>query len=136
MKKDNNCEKYYLDIFEKLNKDYLDLYFSREHKLGYDFFHFNIKVIMKYIRFIISRLKKNKKEKTFYNKGDKINNNLKGVVYTCVTNNYDGLKEPLYKPDNLDFKIFTDYKLNNVDTCWQYCPLPLDNNKSIGNFAN
>ena len=135
-KNNNLMNSYYLKTIEKLNKDYLDLFYSKEHKLGYDLLHFNLKVIIKYLRFIISRFNKQNKESFFYNKGETIDNKLKGVVYTCITNNYDGLKEPLFVADNIDYIVFSENNLSNQESKWLYKSLPKDLNNSNGNFAN
>lgn len=136
-KKDENItDSNYLNLIEKLNKDYLNLYYSKEHKLGYDLLHFNFKILIKYLRIVFRLFKKVSRDKPFYNKGEKIDKSIKGVVYTCITNNYDRLKEPLLVEKNLDYIVFSQNNDSSSKSNWQHKCLPEDLKNTVGNFAN
>ncbi len=52
------------------------------------------------------------------------------VVYTAITNGYDGLKEPKVIPDNCDFICFTD-DLKIQSDVWKIVPIPKSNYDAI-----
>ena len=51
------------------------------------------------------------------------NEKNKNVIYTCITNGYDGLIEPTYVSDNFDYVCFTDNSELRSDI-WDIRPLP------------
>lgn len=60
---------------------------------------------------------------------DYLRESRKTVVYTCVTGNYDNVKDPIYIPDKVDFILFTEkYNLPDLRKNlkgWQVKELPI-----------
>lgn len=100
---------------EKINQEYYELNHSREYKIG--------SLLLNSLSFtpkrIIDSIRMRKKVKNCGKFNQKVNylnsskrNYLetygKTVVYTCVTRNYDTVRDPLYVPENVDFILFTE----------------------------
>lgn len=115
-------------IIEKLNKEYLELYLSKEYRSGRRIAkiknalkHFDIKTIIKFIKSYLiqirlSRFNYNKKQTLYFNRGEE--NDKKGVIYSCITNNYDNLQEPLYYEENCDYVLFCDKQMPEISQNW------------------
>ncbi len=123
-------DKEIVKLIENLNKDYLDIYFSSEYRLGkkinklktslkkHDF-----RSIKKYINSYIVQTKQKKISSTispaiFYKEGNKVNG-ARGVVYTCITNGYDLPLSPNYIDENCDYLLFTDSKSSVKNSKWE-----------------
>ena len=53
----------------------------------------------------------------YYSKVNKNGENMEKIcVYTCITGNYDNLKDVLVKEDNVDYICFTDNKYLSSST--------------------
>ena len=50
--------------------------------------------------------------------------NKPNVIYTCISGDYDALKEPNFVDENFDYICFTDQNLSSA--VWQILPLPED----------
>lgn len=65
---------------------------------------------------------------------DYISNSVnKKVVYTCITNGYDVLNEPLVINDEWDYICFTDQDIKSKN--WKIIKMPNDTNMEIGPMA-
>lgn len=40
------------------------------------------------------------------------------AIYSCITGGYDTMREPVFKPDNCDFYMVTDQKIDNKNSIW------------------
>ena len=116
-------EKEYLDLIEKLNKDYIDAINSKEYQSGRKLQ--DIKNYVKKLQFL-KLIKKTLTHKKInkYNCSNSmiLKNNIdnsfttikKIAIYTCIVGNYDDFKEPLYTNTNCDYYLITDNK--NIKT--------------------
>lgn len=57
------------------------------------------------------------------------NNHLRKIVYTCISGNYDLLREPTYITPGWEYICFTDQKLSS--NVWKILPLPEEIAKDI-----
>lgn len=69
------------------------------------------------------RIKKNTiskmQKKEFYNFGEPMDG-IKVAVYTCITNGYDTVKEPIYIDNDTDYYLFTDsMHKGNKNSIWK-----------------
>lgn len=56
---------------------------------------------------------------------------MRKVIYTCLTGNYDDLQNPAYIEEGWDYICFTDNKLSNKDSIWQFRKLPYHLNDKL-----
>lgn len=56
------------------------------------------------------------------------------AVYTCITGNYDYIKEPLFKSDNVDFFVFSDRKVSSK--AWKQLDIPKEAKSFTGSLVN
>lgn len=129
---------------EELYKDYIKMYHSKQVRLIRNYqrlkklsFKNKIRLINKKITakigdYKINRLLKPKMiKKPYYNFGNPMEN-VKVAVYSCITNNYDIIKQPLYVGKDTSYHIFTDNHIKNCEI-WQE---HLIDNKDFLNEAN
>ena len=131
----------YINVIEKLNEDYNskinDVLNSKSYRLGNKIcLLFDIKNLFKNLKIRKMNRKINRisfsSHKKIYNK-DIVDESKKCVVYSCVTGNYDNIKEPLIKL--CDYVMFTDsLKINSNNWNIRILPDKLANKK--GNLAN
>ena len=137
MYQDNNVnEKIYsemIDAVKKLNHEKRDILMSREYKTGSSLVEKKRKIKEKGISQIAGIIKKHRK----FKKGEKYsmapfinkdNSKRTGesnyfckdkiAVYTCIIGKYDGILEPLFKPDNVDYYAITDFEIPE-DSMWK-----------------
>ena len=131
--KDKKNEKIYIELMEaikKTNMDWLGLRQSRNYKVGmvlnktfHDLKKIRLKNIVNNIKKWNLGLKKEKKYKDKITKQNesKFSNYFSKeriAVYTCIFGNYDNILEPYFIPDNCDFYIFTDQKVE-PNSAWK-----------------
>ena len=130
---------------EKINKEYLEILYSKEYRLGKRMYKIkdslkknNIKELINYYKSYkiekkVNKISSNDKSKEIkYNKGNKLYTNY--AVYTCITNNYDKIYAPYFS--DTEFILFTDKINSNYNQIWQQREIP-DKVKSFkGNKIN
>lgn len=116
------------DYIEIINNKRIEIYNSKEYKIGVQILKIK-KMILKMqfakLIYLIVRHKKIKKlsiSNPKYGMIKKNNDDIsskKIVIYTCITGNYDSIIEPYFKADNVDYILFTDKNMNNInETEW------------------
>ncbi len=98
-----------------LNQEYIDLKNSplyqnalRKKKIQENLRSGGIKYILHYLKWRVKKpIKQRKTMETEISDLDS-NENARIAVYTCITGNYDTIKEPLYRNANIDYFIVTD----------------------------
>jgi len=109
-----------------LNQEYIDLKYSsiyqkaiKKQKIISNIKNGGIKYILHYIRWKTHNTGSkyySDRETTTPTVGYGINSKI--VVYTCITGNYDSIKEPLYVNDKIDYYIITDMNVPS-DSVWK-----------------
>lgn len=130
---------------EKINKEYLEILYSKEYKLGKRIYKIknslkevNIKELINYCKSYRMQKKLNKisgnhkLEAVNYNTGNKIYNNY--AVYTCITNNYDKIYDPYFS--DTEYILFTDKIYSNYNKIWQQRDIPENAKNFKGNKIN
>lgn len=125
----------YINTIEMLNKQVIELQMSKEYKNGLRLKHlvYDIKnmkfndIISKHMR--RRKLKKIRDTESCNDKMETINDNapldnVKIVVYSCVTGAYDSLIEPMYFRNNIDYIMFTDNENLPQKTGWKIRKIP------------
>lgn len=106
----------YIKQIESLNNEYLDIINSNEY-IKYKNFKLTKKKLMRLeiislLTKIIKKVKTRKLNKFNYHQvhynEKKDYEKCKIVIYTCMTGNYDNIKSPLIKFDNVDYIAFVD----------------------------
>lgn len=126
---------------ERQNEEYLILSNSSELWLGKMIkvlLSFDIKRIFDCIASVIKRKKSMGNvahEDSYYAHGDSIDANKKVAVYSCITGNYDSLREPLLVDDLLDYYLISDAKKNN-GSIWKHLDIPNESKKYSGGMIN
>ena len=54
---------------------------------------------------------------------------MRKVIYTCITDGYDSLKEPIVKTEGWDYICFTDSDLNYTGDTWKIVKIGLTDDK-------
>ena len=144
---DENVKKMYKDLMENIknvNLDWINLYYSKEYKLGKSFIElknsikkFRIPEAYKSLTRKINgkKAKKVKTITTITNNKETIPNyflNKRIAIYTSVFGGYDRLLEPKIIPNNCDFYAITDIEINK-DSAWKKidCPNEMENMTNI-----
>ncbi len=112
----------------QLNMEYKKILRSREYLLGrkiYKFLYFLKKGKIRSIFLYLRSLSKEKKIKSldkenisYFTCRENEDISARIAVYTCLTGNYDILREPLYRPENIDYVVFTDMDIPK-DSLWK-----------------
>lgn len=127
----------YTELMEqqkRLNADWLSLRQSREYKLGLVLnevvrdvkgFHFSD------LRSSVNRWMRGSKTKKMRSSQDALEKQTSAndsmpdyfseervAIYTAIFGPYDKVAEPYCRPDNCDYYIFTDQKVNNDSSAW------------------
>lgn len=129
---------------EELFKDYISMYHSRQVRLVRNYkrlrnlpYKNKIRLITKKIRAkfgdykINKYLNSNKNCAPYYNFGDPIDD-VKVVVYSCITDNYDTIKQPVYIGNDTEYNVFTD---NPIEFTGVWKEIFIDNKEYL-NEAN
>lgn len=131
-----------IKTIEILNNEIYELKNSKYYLIGKIicfFLHFRIRRGVQYLKSFFLKRKIAKlsspKHPFFYNEGCYLSEK-KGVVYTCVTNNYDCIVSPILKPENVDFILFTDKKNGDFLEDWKEILLGEHIIEQNGNYAN
>ncbi len=118
----DNIEKYNLHVNNKI----IDLKSSKEYKIGkiivkaFDFKNYGKNLKNHFVNKKIKKL--SHANGFFYNTGTLIDSKQKVVVYTCITNGYDSLLEPL--STTCDYVAFCDEKSRTKrKTKWEQRPI-------------
>lgn len=132
--RDNELERVKKAI-ESMNQEYFDLQHSKEYRIGKKILSLFSMTPQKL--FSDYRTKKNVQECSRYNQQLNYANTTKReycgtrgrtIIYTCVTGNYDTVKDPLYLPDDVDFVLYTEKaNVSNIGhelKIWQVRELP------------
>lgn len=137
--KDKSTEKLYLDLMDelkKVNKDAINLRNSKQYRIGLvlseiidDLKGFKIKKLSTKLKKWINGRRDNKFENNCkIDDSEKTQANYfsdkKVAIYTAVFGNYDNVPEPLIKPDNCDYFIFTDQTTDFSNSLWQKKNIP------------
>lgn len=123
------------EALETINQEYFELQKSKEYQIGCKIVKLMSltpkKAMKEYL--LKRRIRKCRNYNQMVNypntsKKDYLRESKKTVVYTCVTGNYDNVRDPVYIPDNVDFVLFTE-KSNIHKLCknlqrWQVKELP------------
>jgi len=130
-------------ILINLNEQYLNIYYSKEYqkvlKLKKIADLLKKREIGKLLHIIYGRLivKSLISKKRDSDKNVKLEKNLvrntKIAVYTCITGNYDSLKEPMYINQNIDYYVFTDMKIP-AESAWK--KIDIKNNHELKDLSN
>lgn len=137
------------DAILSLNYEYLQLLYSREYNLGRRIYKYakilrtgNIKEVIQRIEFEKKIRKSHKagyiyRENNFFAKGEKCNN-VKGVVYTCITGGYDLPHEPYFFSSNCSYVMFSDNPEISQGTNWHAKSIPfnISSGLQLTNYAN
>lgn len=114
-----------IDLIEKLNREVVELKNSKEYTIGRKVIKFidaikhgNILKLIQALKLktIDKRVPVKKNRKLYYMQGKDLE--ARGVVYTCITGEYDLPKEVLYDDEKLDYFLFTDNSLNEYLGKW------------------
>lgn len=130
------------DALEKQNEEYMRLQNSSEVRIGKTIkilLSMNFKHIWICLKMALkrSRIKNTNDNKTpfFYAKGSDLEKEKRVVVYSCITNGYDSLKNPLLYDDSLDYFLISDiHPLKN--TVWQHLDIPQSAGNLMGGMVN
>ncbi len=124
-------EKKYIKAIEELNKEYLDYTHSkiylknnRKRKIKRYLRNFEYKKILLAAKtFVYNRITKS--SKITFQREDKFSSRKgKKVVYTCIVNNYDSLKNPVVRTEDTDYIVFSNNESVVIDNkYWQYRPI-------------
>jgi len=134
-------KKYYLDKIEQLNLENINIKDSKEYKNAKEKKELIDLLkkcnVIKFAKRVCSNFYNNQKIKlTFkYDVYKDLENDynprylkdiddIKIVVYTCVTGNYDNLQEPYIESSNIDYIAFCDND-DNYNGLWKKQPIPL-----------
>lgn len=137
------------NALEELSKQYNDLLSSREYYIGTRYLR-HINSIKKLdIKSLLLRFRKYRthkrvmkdrsihRQEVFYNSGEPDYTGAKGVVYTCITNGYDRLKQPIFTNENVDYICFTDnIDKQDANTKWKVMSIPEEALKHGGRLVN
>lgn len=135
------------NAIEKLNEENLQLRNSSEMAIGKTvkaLLSMNFKRIYVCFRnvlknkFIKPKLVKNKKIRNvpfFYANGDVLDMGKKVVVYTCITQGYDTVKEPFLYDDALDYYLITENNFSDK-SIWKHMDLPNETANLKGGMVN
>lgn len=124
---------------EKLNLDYLNLINSKEYKSGKNLYKLKDKSLLWLQKKIVNNYKIKKLNKKtnmnneYYSPDISIPQDIKIVVYTCITGNYDTLKDPFIINKNIDYIAFSDDLQLSQNTKWKIYNIP-DNIKNMDNI--
>lgn len=125
------------NVIELMNKQYSDLYQSEAYVLGKRLIKardaiksLDVKSIMEFWKSIQTQKKMAKVSKRiegsgcFYQGAYDFTSRL--AIYTCITNNYDSIKEPLLVMDNEEFFLFSDDVVTQnkgSESVWKRIPI-------------
>lgn len=133
----------YNSALEELNKELIGIYESKEYKMGqkllklkYSIKHFKPKQILigiKHQKIVKKLMKKHKENELFITYNDQITTDSRIAVYTCITGGYDGLLEPLIKPENVDYYVVTDMEIK-PDSKWK--KIDINNYSQLAEYDN
>ncbi len=126
-------KKIYLKTIEELNKDCIRSYNSKElqryrlKKITYDYLKHG--QFSKVFNIIIQSLENKRFRRKPPHPSHQISQThqiriRKIDIYTCITNNYDQVKEPLIKMENADYFVFSDNDNMFLNGIWQYKKIP------------
>ena len=122
-----NLEEEYMKMttcLKEQNKEYQNLLNSKEYKLGSLILrikncisHFSFKSMLGYLRNLKWRKyeRKTEQEQSFEAisiKPSEFFSQKKIAVYTCIFGDYDQIQEPLLQPNNIDYYIITDKRID------------------------
>lgn len=120
-----------IKAIEELNSSYNKLLNSQEYRIGKRMLElkkdFSLVSFFKYFRSREIEKKIQRKNPSLAIKpsntfGKKIIG-LNGAIYTCITNGYDSVKEPLFKPLELTYYCFAEKKISS-ESIWVYKKIP------------
>lgn len=114
-------EEDWIEAIEELNEELQRTKKSKEYKIGKNYlkyrslikkFHF-IQALKLYINSKRKKIEVTIEKQNFYKEtklelGKDIKKDVKIAVYYNVVSNYDYIREPLIKPNNVDYILFTD----------------------------
>lgn len=139
-------EKNSIDDFEraleKVNSEYIRLISSEEYKMGKIIVN-NPNAIIRYLikekaRRLKSKLINNNDigdKKVFYSKGGYVDDICKCIVYTCVTNRYDPIVEPIYVSSKMQYIYFTDDKsVSDDQSAWEIRHIDRGNSINLNRY--
>lgn len=144
MLKENFDVNQFLHAIEILNSQNMALIESEEYVEGQKILNWkkivkNHQVIKKFKDFFLHKkakavemdAKENLDEETWKKLLHLGNPEKKVVVYSCVTGDYDEIKEPLIVGNNVKYVMYTDKKMKFDKSSWNFCEIP-----EIGMFDN
>ena len=98
-----------------LNQEYIDLKNSslyqqalKKKKIRENLRRGGIKYILHYLKWRVKKPVRQKEVRETENPDTDANRDARIAVYTCITGNYDTIKEPLYHNPNIDYFAVTD----------------------------
>lgn len=101
-----------------LNQEYINLKYSsiyqralNFHKILYNLKKGGLSYIYHFFKWRVKKTNVNFDIKETIEPSVGTNLNAKIVVYTCITGNYDSIKEPLYVNNNIDYYVITDMEV-------------------------
>jgi hypothetical protein len=83
------------------------------------------------------KIKKNKteNEKSFFVRGEPLEKNKKVAVYSCVTGDYDKVRNPILVDDDLDYFCISDTPCA-ADSVWRFLEIPTAAKEYKGGMVN
>jgi len=135
-----------MEALKRENQAYKDVLCSKQYKIGKYFSEFSdafhsLTQFRKYLRILNGKFRWKKLCKLYpinQNSVSRVNKanyffNEEIIIYTSIFGNYDLPQEPVFKPDNCKFLIFTDQEIS-ADSVWEKQELPLE--LLNGNYTN
>lgn len=124
-------EKEYLSVIEDMNLEYIKLKNSKEYRLGENLTKAYNMIKRRQVIQLIKKLHSNKIINK-YNAHGNLENNYnykvknqamkKIVIYSCITKEYDEPQEPIAKPSNVSYILFSDSEFKTND--WRIEKIP------------
>lgn len=124
-----------IDAIEKQNEEIVRLQNPCNRKIALNFLFslFSFKRILSFIqsRSLLKKLAKGKKKDltpVFYAKGSFLDVSKKVAVYTCITNGYDNVNNPILIDDDMDYFCISDSS-KKTKSIWQHLEIPASASK-------
>lgn len=149
----NQNEYKLITALEEVNSEYIDIMNSRQYRTGSrittfinDLKHRNFKLIYKKLHTSFVKRKFEKTSTTLtgkeadedgYSFSETEYETQKTAVYTCITGDYDCLKDPIYKTPGMDYYVFCDNAVYKKSSCkiWKWKEIPCSISKCSYNNA-
>lgn len=134
-----------IEALEEIVKEYNAILYSKEYRVGAKLLEFKSLIKRGKIFTILKKIIIHNKIKKYEN-GEPIKYNIQNipvldkkiVIYTCITGDYDRVREPLLKVPNCDYILFTD-NVNLKSEKWNVQVIPkeiMEQYKNNGTLLN